>query len=132
MGDSRCDGWTRRAFGLAAGGLLGALAWATGRDGTEAKKKRKRKRKKRPPAPSACARACGSACSFCFHRAAGSLLCGDGAGGSCDAAASCASDDECSPGQFCLVSSEDPKTGAIAPLCLTPGGHCAQVNVCEA
>ena len=124
---------TRRTVGILAPGLLGARALLL--NGDEAKGRQRRRRRKKRPVPSACARACGTACAFCFHRAAGSLLCGDGASGSCDASASCASDDDCGlgpPREFCLVSSEDPATGTIIPACLTPGGHCAQVNVCEA
>lgn len=124
--------FTRRTAGILAA-LLGARTLLPHGDAARGRQRRKRRRKR--PAPSACARACGAACSFCFHRAAGSLLCGDGAGGSCDASASCASDDDCSPGpptHFCLVSSEEPATGRITPTCEPPGGHCAQVNVCEA
>lgn len=133
MEKPQVDAWPRRGFGLVAGGLLAALAGIAPTGGAGARKKRRRKRKNRRRSPSACARVCGSACSFCFHRAGGSLLCGDGAGVSCDQP--CTADDECSPGsptRFCLVSGEDPATGTLTPLCPGPGGHCAQVNVCEA
>ena len=124
--------WTRRTLGFAAGGFAGTLARSRNVDGAKARKKRKRKRKRGGTSPSACARACGTACTFCFQRAAGSLLCGDGAGVACDEA--CTSDDQCTDPlrRYCLERSEDSVSGTTAELCLTAGGHCAQVNVCEA
>lgn len=126
-----CDRWTRRHVGLATIGLTELFVH---RDDADAKKKRRRKRKKGPPfpAPSTCALACGSACAFCFHRAAGSLLCGEGSSVSC--AEACTTDDQClDPSRrYCMTRSEDPATGALLDLCLVPGGYCGQVNACEA
>jgi hypothetical protein len=47
MDGSQFDAWTRRRFGLAAGGLSAALLGVVGLDGTEAKKKHKHKKKKK-------------------------------------------------------------------------------------
>lgn len=44
MDGSRFDAWTRRKFGLAAGGALAALAGLTGAVDIEAKKKKKKKK----------------------------------------------------------------------------------------
>lgn len=44
MDGSRFDAWTRRGFGLAAGGLAGSLLAQTGILDTEAKKKKKKKK----------------------------------------------------------------------------------------
>ncbi len=45
MDGSRFDAWTRRRFGLAAGGFAGALRGLMGFDGAVAKKGKKRKRR---------------------------------------------------------------------------------------
>ena len=49
MDGSRFDPWTRRRFGLFAGGTAAALFGLTAHQETEAKKKRKKKRKPKPP-----------------------------------------------------------------------------------
>jgi hypothetical protein len=128
----RFDAWTRRRLGLAATGIAGLMMICGDAD---ARKKRKRKRKPPPPPPpppSACAQACGTACTFCFHRAAGSLVCGEGSSVACGEA--CTADDDClDPSRrYCLLRSEDRATGAVTDLCFTPGGHCGHVNACEA
>jgi hypothetical protein len=46
MDGSRFDAWTRRKFGLAAGGAVAALVGMTGLTDTEAKKKKKKKCRK--------------------------------------------------------------------------------------
>ena len=45
MDDSRFDAWTRRRFGLAAGGLSASLLGLVSLDDAAAKKKRKKKKK---------------------------------------------------------------------------------------
>jgi hypothetical protein len=47
MDGSRFDAWTRRQFGLAAGGLAGSLLTLAGLVDAEAKKKGKKKKKKK-------------------------------------------------------------------------------------
>lgn len=46
MDGSRFDAWTRRRFGVVAGGLAGSLLALAGRDDAEAKKRHKKKCKK--------------------------------------------------------------------------------------
>jgi hypothetical protein len=55
MDGSRFDTWTRRRFGLAAGGLATALLGLVTLDDLEARKKRRRKKKKRKKKPNVCA-----------------------------------------------------------------------------
>lgn len=56
MDGSRFDAWTRRRFGLAAGGLAASLFGLLSLDGGNARKrKRKRKNKRRKKGPPFCA-----------------------------------------------------------------------------
>lgn len=117
--------------GLAATGLLLSPIEAA------ARRRRKKRRKKRPgprplhPKPSACARTCGTVCTYCVTRAADSLVCGEGTVTACELA--CDDDFDClSAGfRYCITTIEEVETGRVVPACETPGGHCANISACE-
>jgi hypothetical protein len=113
MDDSRFDGWTRRRFGLATGGLFAALFGVTTTERTAAKHHRHHKPKRCTKTETTCGKKCvkgiccpGTDCSpdcecrravegdtFCFFT--NSLV-------SCE---QCESSTDCPDGQRCAKSS---------------------------
>jgi hypothetical protein len=80
-----------------------------------------------PPPPLSCRQLCSDDCTFCYTRADGSHLCGNGSGSPC--AVACASDTDCIglDEPYCIRSRENRATGEIALTCgETPA--CAEVE----
>lgn len=102
MNDSRFDTWTRRRFGIAAGGMTAALLNLPGGTSVEAgKSKRKRRRKKRcKPLGAGCAQNGKKRCCK-------TLACEEGSNRCCrKLRAICGGGDECCGGLQCSAISE--------------------------
>jgi hypothetical protein len=117
MDGSRFDAWTRRHFGLAAGGLAASLMWLAAFADTDAKKKKKKKKKKCKKLGTGCTpggkrKCCKKQNLICapIPGLGGNRCCRD-VGQTCTFSTDCCStfclDDRCQPsfckelGQFC-------------------------------
>jgi hypothetical protein len=145
---SLTTGWRRRAVISALGATLAPLlggADADAHNPFKACKKKSGQQKKAclkrakahnaqhaaallpPPPPLSCSELCSSDCAYCYTRADGSYLCGNGAGTVCPWV--CTSDTDCigTGHPYCLASQENRATGQIFTIC---GGTpaCAEVK----
>jgi hypothetical protein len=105
MDGSYFDAWTRRRFGLAAGGLVGSLGALAGRGDAAAKKKRKKRCKRLRQACTLgrkrqrCCQGRGLFCDEVFALPDGQTHCCHEAGGTCADNRDC-----CRQGQCVLVT----------------------------
>jgi hypothetical protein len=104
MDDLRCDAWTRRWLGVAAGGIASAILGLAVIDDVDAKKQRNKKKCKKSK------KRCGKKCipkSNCCRDAdcGGGATCQDGTclcpDGERECEGTCISDDVCCPGEAC-------------------------------
>ena len=130
MDDARIDAWTRRRFGLAAGGLASAiLRLALASDGAARKKHRHKRKKRCQPGQTRCGKtcvagtccpgnSCGEACScgrtveggsFCYTTAFASIC------RQCDSSADCGAE-----GFQCVQT--DACGPSVTALCFAPCG----------
>lgn len=126
MDGSRFDAWTRRGFGLAAGGVAGTLLAQAGLVGTEAKKKKKKKKKQCPELP--VCRGFGASCTTDGTR---SCCCGldcrpaGMSGNACCRAAGTA----CTTSGECCSTAPNACTGGFC-FCKTNGQPCTSNGQC--
>jgi hypothetical protein len=109
MDGSQFDVWTRRRFGLAAGGLSASLVGFIGLDSAEAKKKHKKKKKKKCKKLGETCTPDGTACCDCLACGASSGSAGDVCCQPGGAACTLAAQNDCCSGQcvgdFCFCKS---------------------------
>lgn len=135
MDGSRFDSWTRRRFGLLAGGLAATLFGGTPPQAVGAKKKKKRKHKKQATcallgdvcSPTSSPICCVSLACKSVAALGGDRCCKDIIGTPCAAPTECCSgiclDRECQPdickeiGQFCGTATDCCSRNCNAGLC---------------
>ena len=105
MEGSRFDAWTRRRFGLAAGGLVASLLGSRTGDETEAKKQRRKPRCKtlgRLCTPSGTRKCCGDLrCRTTTLNAVVDTFCCQTEGNPCEQHSHCCGDLCCAPSGLC-------------------------------
>jgi hypothetical protein len=122
MDGSRFDAWTRRRFGLAAGGLAGALLGLVGRDDAVLSKKKGKKKKRCRRAGQGCTsgkkrKCCKNLDCQSIEARGGAKLCCREVGGSCSLETQ-----ECCSG-LC---------NGVECFCKTAGGNCEfDANCCS-
>ena len=118
MDGSRFDAWTRRGFGLAAGGLAGSLLAQAAPLATEAKKKKKKKKNKCREFGDSCssngkdACCCGLACQPV--NSSGKFCCRSG-GSECSAPSECCSGN--CVGGYCICKTNGAACTANSQCC---------------
>lgn len=127
MDDLQFDAWTRRRFGIAAGGIAAAFLGLTTIDSANAKNKRKRKKKKCKKSEKRCGKKCvkgtccpGKSCGEdceCGRTVEGRGFCFAKVLNIC---AQCTSSAECEEGSQCVQI--DPPCGEVTAVCKPPCG----------
>jgi hypothetical protein len=132
MNDTRFDDWTRRRFGLVAGGGLVALLVAGHLDEVAARKRQRKRKRRRQPKPT-CAGA-GNSCAESDPDCCAGLECGFITPGS-DEATCCRPDGApCTPETACCSTNCDAETETCATCRGRPcdaGRPCCALLECE-
>jgi hypothetical protein len=141
MDDERFDAWTRRAFGVAAGGLAATILGLTATDDVDAKKK-KRKKKKCKGGKKKCGKKCIPKSNCCTDAdCGGGATCQDGTclclAGERECEGTCIPEDVCCPGEACGENCSCRRTVEGTGFCVQGGIliACVQCNSsaeCEA
>jgi hypothetical protein len=139
MDDEQFDSWTRRAFGVAASGLVATILGLTAVDGVDAKKK-KRKKKKCKGGKKKCGKKCIAKSNCCTD-----ADCDDGAtcqDGTCrcpdgerECEGACIPDDVCCPGEACGENCQCRRTVEGTGFCIQQAiidcGQCNSSAECD-